>query len=223
MSLRFQSFTEYEEDDVEYNKICDEHKHLLETLPKGSGWRVQHLYNYNGFWLNEMFLKANLLVHAYFKPEPTDVVLASFMKSGTTWLKALMFSTLNRDQYSFSNHFLHNNHPRSTIPFLGMESYPMTDSTTFSAPRLFITHFARTLLPACMSSCKFVYVCRDPKDVLVSKWHFMCKLRSKGLLPFHLTRRLSFSASGCRNSGRSGNMYCRIGEPAWNLRTRFCS
>ncbi|KAD3067799.1 hypothetical protein E3N88_35679 [Mikania micrantha] len=183
MSLRFTSFIEYEEDDVEYNKICDEHKHLLETLPKGSGWSIQHLYNYNGFWIDEMLLKAILLLDTYFKSEPTDIVLASFMKSGTTWLKTLMFSTLNRDRYSFSNHFLHNNHPLSTIPFLGMKSYPMTDSTTFSAPRLFITHFARTLLPACMSSCKFVYVCRDPKDVLVSKWHFMCKLRSKDLTP----------------------------------------
>ncbi|KAD3067818.1 hypothetical protein E3N88_35698 [Mikania micrantha] len=121
MSLRFTSFIEYEEDDVEYNKICDEHKHLLETLPKGSGWSIQHLYNYNGFWIDEMLLKAILLLDTYFKSEPTDIVLASFMKSGTTWLKTLMFSTLNRD--------------------------------------------------------------RDPKDVLVSKWHFMCKLRSKDLTP----------------------------------------
>ncbi|KAL8237118.1 hypothetical protein R6Q59_018199 [Mikania micrantha] len=177
------SGSEYEEDDAKYNMICDKHKHLLETLPKGSGWRIQHLYNYNGFWLGPMTLKSNLLLHTYFKSEPTDIILASFMKSGTTWLKALMFSTLNRDRYSFSNHHLHNNSPQSTFPYLDAESYPMTDFTTFSAPRLFATHFARTLLPACMNSCKFVYVCRDPKDVLVSKWHFMSKLRSKDLPP----------------------------------------
>ncbi|KAL8237117.1 hypothetical protein R6Q59_018198 [Mikania micrantha] len=128
-----------------------------------------------------MFLKANLLLHTYFKSQPTDIVLASFMKSGTTWLKALMFSTLNRDHYSFSNHYLHNNSPQSTIPFLDVKTYPMTDFTTFPAPRLFATHFARTHLPACMSSCKFVYVSRDPKDVLVSNWHFRSKLRSKDL------------------------------------------
>ncbi|KAL8206132.1 hypothetical protein R6Q57_009683 [Mikania cordata] len=130
-----------------------------------------------------MTINSNLLLHTYFKSEPTDIVLASFMKSGTTWLKALMFSTLNRDRYSFSNHYLHNNSPQSTFPFLDVESYPMTDFTTFPAPRLFATHFAQTLLLACMSSCKFVYVCRDPKDVLVSKWHFMSKLRSKDLPP----------------------------------------
>ncbi|KAL8206131.1 hypothetical protein R6Q57_009682 [Mikania cordata] len=146
--------SEYEEDDVQYNKICEKHKHLLETLPKVRGWGTQHLYNYNGFWLPSMSLNANLLLHTYFKCEPTDIVLSSFMKSGTTWLKALMFSTLNRDRYSFSNHYLHNNSPQSTFPSLDVESYPMTDFTTFPAPRLFGTHFTRTLLPACMSSCK---------------------------------------------------------------------
>lgn len=28
-------------DDVEYNKICNELKHLIETLPKGNGWKSQ--------------------------------------------------------------------------------------------------------------------------------------------------------------------------------------
>ncbi|KAL8206140.1 hypothetical protein R6Q57_009691 [Mikania cordata] len=109
--------------------------------------------------------------------------LASFMKSSTTWLKVLMFSTLNRDRCRFSNHYQHNNSPQSTFPLLDGESYPITDFTTFSAPRLFATLFAQTLLPACMSSRKFVYTCRDPKDVLISKWRFMCKLRSKDLSP----------------------------------------
>ncbi|KAI7741311.1 hypothetical protein M8C21_011893, partial [Ambrosia artemisiifolia] len=96
-------------EDADYNKICEKHKHLIETLPKGKGWRVQHLYNYNGFWLNPKTVKNNLVLHKYFKAQPTDIVLAAFMKSGTTWLKALMFSTLNRHRYSFSDHPLHHN------------------------------------------------------------------------------------------------------------------
>ncbi|KAI7750584.1 hypothetical protein M8C21_022493 [Ambrosia artemisiifolia] len=106
------------EDDVEYKKICEKHKHLIETLPKGNGWRVQHLYNYDGFWLNPMFVKSNLLLNTYFKSQPTDIYLASFMKSGNTWLKALVFSTLNRHQYSFSDHYLHKHSPQSAFPFL---------------------------------------------------------------------------------------------------------
>ncbi|KAK9055005.1 hypothetical protein SSX86_026084 [Deinandra increscens subsp. villosa] len=177
----FPSLPESEQQDAKYQNICNNHRHLLETLPKANGWRNRHLYNYNGFWLSPIVLKANLLLHTYFKSHPTDIFLASFMKSGTTWLKALMFSTLNRHRYNFFNHYLHKHGPQSTFPFLDAESYPITDFTTLSHPRLFATHSAHTLLPPCISSGKFVYVCRDPKDVLISKWLFMSKLRAKDL------------------------------------------
>ncbi|KAF5822383.1 putative Sulfotransferase domain, P-loop containing nucleoside triphosphate hydrolase [Helianthus annuus] len=178
---------EEEKEEVEYNIICQKHKLLLQTLTKGNGWRVQHLYNYKGFWLNPNTVKNNLLLHTYFKSLPTDIVLAAFMKSGTTWLKALMFSTLNRHRYNFSDHHLHNHGPQSTFPFLDCESYPITDFTNIPiSPRLFATHYSYTLLPACIKSGKIVYVCRDPKDVLISKWHFMSKLRSKDLPPLSL-------------------------------------
>ncbi|KAI3796507.1 hypothetical protein L1987_39179 [Smallanthus sonchifolius] len=156
------SFPSSEED----SEICEKHKQLLETLPKGSGWRVQHVYNYNGFWLDPKSIKNNLLLHTYFRSQPTDIFLASFMKSGTTWLKALMFSTLNRHRYSFSDHHLHNHSPQSTFPFLDSESYPITDFTNMSVPRLFATHFPRTLLPACMSSCNL----ESPDKILFLKY-----------------------------------------------------
>ncbi|KAJ0733034.1 putative Sulfotransferase domain, P-loop containing nucleoside triphosphate hydrolase [Helianthus annuus] len=105
------------------------------------------------------------------------------MKFGTTWLKALVFSTLNRDRYTFSNHHLHNHSPHSIILVIDAESYHITDFTNLSAPRLFSTHYPLPLLPACMSCAKLIYVCRDPKDVLVSKWIFMSKFRSKDLPP----------------------------------------
>nr|XP_017256057.1 PREDICTED: flavonol 3-sulfotransferase [Daucus carota subsp. sativus] len=36
------------------------------------------------------------------------------------------------------------------------------------------------------SGSKFVYICREPKDVLISTWLFMNKLRPKNLLPLSL-------------------------------------
>ncbi|KAF8702768.1 hypothetical protein HU200_032599 [Digitaria exilis] len=44
-------------------------------------------------------------------------------------------------------------------------------------PRLFATHVPFVSLPATVvaSWCKIVYMCRDPKDTLVSLWHFVNK------------------------------------------------
>ncbi|KAK9055006.1 hypothetical protein SSX86_026085 [Deinandra increscens subsp. villosa] len=197
----FPSLPESEQQDAEYNNICNNHKHLLETLPKANGWKNRHLYNYNGFWLSPLVLKTNLLLHTYFKSHPTDIFLASFMKSGTTWLKALMFSTLNRHHYTFSDHYLHKHGPQSTFPLLDVESYPISDFTTFSPPRLFATHFARSLLPSCITSGKFVYVCRNPKDVLISKWLFMSKLRPKDIPPLSLDEAFELFSLGVSEFG----------------------
>ncbi|KAL4559340.1 hypothetical protein LXL04_031478 [Taraxacum kok-saghyz] len=179
--------TQESKEDADYNKICMKFEHLMETIPKGNGWREKHLYNYNGFWLHPNSIKNNLILHTYFKSQPSDIFLASAMKSGTTWLKALMFSTINRHRYSFSDHPLLHHGPHSSFPLLDFETHPITDFTHLPSPRLFATHFPRTLLPSCITySCKFVYVCRDPKDVLISKWHFMSNHRSKDLPPLLL-------------------------------------
>nr|GEV15320.1 cytosolic sulfotransferase 5-like [Tanacetum cinerariifolium] len=188
-------------EDAEYNKICEEHNLLTESLPKGKGWMAEHLYNYNGFWLLPETLKNNVLLDTYFKSQPTDIVLASFMRSGTTWLKALMFSIANRDHHTFSDHFLLKNTPQFIFPFIDIESYPFSDFTSLLTPRLFATHFAHTLLPQCMTACKLVYVCRDPKDVLISKWIFMNKLRSKNLPPLTLKEAFELFCRGVSEYG----------------------
>lgn len=43
------------------------------------------------------------------------------------------------------------------------------------SPRLMATHMHHAILPTSISNnpdCKIVYVCRNPKDMLVSLWHF---------------------------------------------------
>ncbi|KAI3807397.1 hypothetical protein L1987_23324 [Smallanthus sonchifolius] len=188
-------------EDAEHNKICQDYNHMIKTLPKGNGWRVQHLYNYNGFWLDSSTLKTNMLLNTYFKPQPTDIFLASFMKTGTTWFKALMFSTINRHNYTFSNHYLHHHGPQSTFLKIDCEDYPVHDFTHLPARRLFATHYARTLLPPCMTSCRFVYVCRDRKDVLISKWIYLSKLRSKDLAPLSLDEAFELFCNGVSEYG----------------------
>ncbi|GMP71826.1 hypothetical protein CsSME_00030088 [Camellia sinensis var. sinensis] len=55
-----------------------------------------------------------------------------------------------------------------------------------ASPRLFQTYVSYSLLPESIktSSCKIVYIIRDPKDVFVSLWHFMNTKRSPKQGPF---------------------------------------
>ncbi|XP_050919519.1 cytosolic sulfotransferase 5-like [Lathyrus oleraceus] len=52
---------------------------------------------------------------------------------------------------------------------------------TISPPRLFSTHLSYESLPKSMkdSSCKVIYLYRDPKYNFISLWHFLNKIRPK--------------------------------------------
>ncbi|KAL6643012.1 hypothetical protein ACP70R_021193 [Stipagrostis hirtigluma subsp. patula] len=48
------------------------------------------------------------------------------------------------------------------------------------SPRLMATHMQHSLLPASISKsgdCKIIYICREPKDALVSLWHYTRRFR----------------------------------------------
>ncbi|KAJ9567428.1 hypothetical protein OSB04_003394 [Centaurea solstitialis] len=181
---------------------------IVATLPKNKGWRGLHIYNYKGFWVSPEVIKGILLISDHFRPQPTDIFLAAFMKCGTTWLKALMFATVNRHRYTSSDHPILRSGPHSLFPFLDTHiflDYPVTNFDHLPAPRLFATHIAHSLLPVAMTSpetaCRFVYVCRDPKDAIVSKWHFMRKLRSKELPPVSFDEAFELFCNGVSEYG----------------------
>ena len=47
------------------------------------------------------------------------------------------------------------------------------------SPRLMATHMQHSVLPASVTrnpGCKIIYMCRDPKDMIVSMFHFARKL-----------------------------------------------
>jgi hypothetical protein len=69
---------------------------VISSLPLETQCPPFLLRQYGGFWMPESFLPGVAAAHRQFKPRPSDVLLASFPKSGTTWLKALAFATLNR-------------------------------------------------------------------------------------------------------------------------------
>ena len=144
------------------------------------------LRQYAGFWLPEAVLARGLpAVRDRFAPRLDDVLLASFPKSGTTWLKALAFATARRAVHPPSDHDhpLRHGNPHDLVPFLEFGFTLAYDADALAAglvalpsPRLLATHLPFSLLPGRLAAAgRIVYVCRHPKDALVSAWTFTRK------------------------------------------------
>lgn len=105
-------------------------------------------------------------------------ILATNPKCGTTWLKALAFTITTRSRYDDfpSNHPILTQHPQDLVPFLEIPTNEdLTYVETLPSPRLLATHMPMSLLPD-DGCCRIVYICRDPKDVFVSMWHFVIRV-----------------------------------------------
>ena len=95
---------------------------IFKTLPqKSSGWLKGGkgtLYKYQGFWYNKDFLEGAILAQKSFKAEPSDVLVSSCPKTGTTWLKALAFAIVTRDKFDESSSPSLTTMPPECIPCL---------------------------------------------------------------------------------------------------------
>jgi len=151
---------------------------LVAALPRRQQ-SILELRLYQGFWLPEHWVPGTIVFQRRFAPRPDDVVLASYPKCGTTWLKALAFAAAARGAHppASPGHPLRRLNPHDCVPFIdeifaGGEEGKLD---LLPSPRLMNTHLPFTLLPAPVTAggCRVVYVCRDPKDMVVSLWHFL--------------------------------------------------
>uniref|UniRef100_A0ACD5TBA1 Uncharacterized protein n=1 Tax=Avena sativa TaxID=4498 RepID=A0ACD5TBA1_AVESA len=175
----------HEEDEEEKQCLASFAKmaELVPTLPLETRCPPLPLRQHGGFWLPEATLRRGVpAVHAVFAPRPTDVLLASYPKSGTTWLKALAFATAHRAVHppSAHDHPLRRRNPHDCVPFLEI-GFAFADDDAdavaakleeLPAPRVLATHLPFSFLP---ERLRVVYICRDPKDALVSFWLFIRK------------------------------------------------
>ncbi|RLM66246.1 flavonol 4' [Panicum miliaceum] len=130
---------------------------------------------------------------ACFAARPSDILVATLPKSGTTWVKSLLYATVHRGEHppDAADHPFNSFGPHECVKFLEYQIYTgkkvnVDDLDELPDPRLFATHVPFVALPAAVvaSGCKIVYMCRDPKDTVVSLWHFANRLRaSQGLEP----------------------------------------
>lgn len=121
----------------------------------------------------------------HFKAEKSDILIATVPKSGTTWLKALIYSTLTRTRFLIGSdsHPLLFSNSHDLVPFLEYKLYAngaIPELSGFGSPRIFATHVPYPSLPESVltdSDVKIVYLCRNPLDTFISSWHFINSVR----------------------------------------------
>ncbi|KAL7222731.1 hypothetical protein ACSBR1_024434 [Camellia fascicularis] len=82
----------------------EEMEEVLKTLPMEKLPEGIDLCFHEGHWYPSRFFHGIIPFQQHFKAQDTDLILVTFLKSGTTWLKALAFTILNHVFISF-RHF----------------------------------------------------------------------------------------------------------------------
>lgn len=108
-------------------------------------------------------------------PGSSDVIVATFMKSGTNWMMQATLQIAHRGAAEFDH--IHDIVPWPDAP--QPEPVPLTDpGPAASAPtglRIIKTHGSADVVPL-SPDAKYVVVLRDPKEVIVSAYHFALPL-----------------------------------------------
>ena len=96
-----------------------------------------------------------------------DVFLASFPKSGTTWLLNIVFNVTGEDQK-------HDN-VDDIIPWLDCDPFSIGPS---GPKRYFKSHVPFSWLPH-NEGPKYIYIARNPKDVAISFYYFLRNMQDQ--------------------------------------------
>lgn len=180
-----------EEEEIEYDEaLYQSYTRYVSTLPENR--TCTNLRRYQGFWMKESWIPATLAARDHFVARPDDVFLASVPKSGTTWLKSLVFSVVHRGRHPprDGRHPLRAANPHDLVHLLDdLYLWQRTNPdliTGAPSPRIFATHTPYSLLPESVkaSGCRVIFVAREPKDTFVSYWHFF-----RAMLPPNSTKR----------------------------------
>ncbi|XP_050229073.1 cytosolic sulfotransferase 18-like [Mercurialis annua] len=166
-------------DDISVSETNQYKEIQLSNLEQKKNWHpAQNLHLFKGFWFYPTELEGLISSQEQFKPQPNDIILCNYPKSGMTWLKSLCYAIMKRTQFtdSTANRLL-TELPHNIVPFL--------ETPVHNDLPLWATHIPFTLLPNSIvkSNCKFIYICRNPKDVLISLWHFIATIGGSETIP----------------------------------------
>ncbi|KAM9366978.1 sulfotransferase family 5A, member 1 [Symphorus nematophorus] len=102
--------------------------------------------------------------------QDTDILIVSYPKSGTTWMQEIVTLISSRGDPHFSQTI-----PNwARAPWLEQHYFAAVLEASTITPRIITTHLPHHLLCPTLqgSKTKVIYVSRNPKDVVVSFYHF---------------------------------------------------
>ena len=119
-----------------------------------------------------------------YRPQAHDVLICSYFKSGTNWTMQIAAQIAHRGRAEFDH--IHDIVPWPDMPPRSSYAVPVTDdSARRNAPtglRVIKTHLPLGKVPY-VPAARYICVVRDPKDVLVSSYHFMRSVGLGSLMP----------------------------------------
>ncbi|KAF2321428.1 hypothetical protein GH714_041021 [Hevea brasiliensis] len=118
----------------------------MSNFPRRDDWVLQPLYQYQGFWYFQDYLVGLLAAQENFKPQPSDIVLCTYPKTGTTWLKALAYAIVTRSKFNDSENPLLTKAPHDCVPFLEIDAARNASNRDPEIP-LVATHIPYNSLP----------------------------------------------------------------------------
>ncbi|XP_044515320.1 sulfotransferase 2A1-like [Gracilinanus agilis] len=116
-----------------------------------------------------IYSKESLQFARKFQFQDTDIFLVSYPKSGTTWMQHILSLMLNKEDFQNQNSIP----TYIRVPFVEISSFKI-EWDKMLAPRLFASHLPANFFINNLKNSKtrVVLLARNPKDVLVSYYHF---------------------------------------------------
>ncbi|NXP82203.1 ST3A1 sulfotransferase, partial [Ramphastos sulfuratus] len=129
----------------------------------------EYLFEYKGFYFGALTTLEHVSALEDFEINDSDIFIATYPKSGTVWTQNIL------------SLIIHEGHRNGTenieiverIPWLEYKT-STKDYTKLPLPRVFATHLPYYLVPRDLRNkrASIIYVTRNPKDIMVSYYHF---------------------------------------------------